>query len=268
MSHGTLEERMVLTVVTDELKVSQAEAFAHLHAWGISYVEFRGLTGGRVPDGDAEEARRLVQQYGMTVTSISPGVFKCKPDEREIDEHLGRLRRTIALCPDFGCQQMIIFTVQDTDANERPPKLAVEAVKEAGRLAAEAGIRLALENEPGYTAVGVRSLRQLIDAVGLDNVGANWDPGNAWPYDPDLDDGPRILGDRVFNVHAKDTAERNGKRVFDALGRGQVHWRVQVDGLLSVSYAGPFVIETHCEPGVEKTRMSIEAARRLLGPSG
>lgn len=255
---------MDLAIVTDELRVPQCDAFPLVREWQITRIELRGLTGGRIPDGDTEEALRLVKEHAMVVTSISPGVFKCKPEEREINEDLERLKRAVSLCPRFDCRQIIIFTVQNPDRAKRAPKLVVDAIAEAGRLAAGAGIRLALENEPGYHAVGARSLLDIVNAVGLDSVGANWDPGNAWPYDPEIDDGPRILGDRLFNVHAKDAAERDGKRIFDALGRGAINWRAQVECLRAVGYTGPFVIETHCEPGIEKSRLSIEAARMLL----
>jgi len=256
---------MVLAIVSDELGGPQPEAFALISEWAVSHVELRGLTGGRIPDGDIEEAVRLVGQYAMRVTSISPGVFKCPPEEAKIAAHLERLKATLAVCPRFRCRQIIVFSVQNPTGAAHPPKLVVDALKEAGRLAREAGVRLTVENEPGYTAVGVRALAELVDAVGMDNVGANWDPGNAWPYDPDIDDGPRILGSRVFNVHVKDTAMRGGKRVFDSVGRGDIRWQAQVDGLRAIGYAGPFVVETHCEPGVEKTRASVEAVRALLG---
>ena len=248
---------MILSIVTDELGLTAAESFALIRSWGVDHVELRGLTGGRIPDGDVDEAADLVAQHGMTVTSISPGVFKCGPTESDVAEHLDRLRRTIEVCPRLGCRPIIVFTLQSPSPDRLPAALVVDAISEAGRLAEQAGLRIALENEPGYTAVGARRLAALVDAVGMPNVGANWDPGNAWPFDPEIDDGPAILADRLFNVHVKDTAERDGARVFDAPGLGEIDWQAQLAGLRFVGYDGPIVVETHCEPRVEKSHASV-----------
>jgi len=256
---------MVLSIVTDELRVAQERAFALIEEWGLSHVELRGITGGRIPDGDVDEALRLVQRHGMGVTSISPGVFKCRPCQAEIDQHLERLRRTIALCPRFDCRQIIVFSIQNVAGDDAPPPLVVEAIRQAGRLAAAADVRLAIENEPGFHAVTSRSLAALIDEVNMPNVGANWDPGNAWPYDQDIDRGPLMLESRLLNVHAKDTAIRAGERVFDALGKGGVNWRRQIGNLRAMGYGGPVVVETHCEPGVETSRANAEILRAWLG---
>ena len=255
---------MVLSIVTDELGLAVPESVALIKDWGIDAVELRGLTGGRIPDGDVGEVVDLLARHEMAVTSISPGVFKCQPTESDIAEHLTRLRRAIEVCPRLGCRQVVIFTLQSTTPDQPPPRPVVEAISEAGRLAEQAGLRLALENEPGYTAVGARHLANLIDAVGMANVGANWDPGNAWPFDPDIDAGPVILADRLFNMHVKDTTHRGGERVFDAPGLGAIDWQAQLDGLHRVGYDGPVVVETHCEPRVEKSRASVTTVRGWL----
>ena len=90
-----LATRPELAIVSDELKIPQREAFQHIDAWGIRHVELRGLTGGRIPDGDVDEAQRLAESYGMTITSLSPGVFKCPAQSSAIDEHLIRLDKTL-----------------------------------------------------------------------------------------------------------------------------------------------------------------------------
>ena len=253
---------MHLSIVSDELKLPMADAFEIIGRWGLEYVEIRSVTDGRIPDGDIQGAKHLAEQRRLTVTSLSPGVFKCKPIETEIREGLERLKKTIEICPLFNCNQIIIFSVQNPSGPEsggKPSKFVLDGLKEAGKLAAEADIRLAIENEPGYTAVGARSLADLIDAIGMDNVGGNWDPGNAYPYDPDIDKGPEILGDRVFNAHVKDTGIRDGKRVFDSVGKGDIDWKNQIDGLKAVGYDGAVVIETHCTPGMNKSMENMNA---------
>jgi len=261
---------MQLAIVSDELKLPQKEAFAFIHDWGIRHVELRGLTGGRIPDGDVDEVQNFVDSFGMTVTSLSPGVFKCPPDEASVDDHLNRLDQTVTVCEKLAVHQIIVFPIQNPDqspADGTPTSLVVEAMREAGRRAREHGIRLAIENEPGYTAVTARGLVALIDAVGMQNVGANWDPGNAHPWDREIDDAINILGDRIFNVHVKDTCVRNEKRGFDSVGNGDIDWKRQVDQLSERNYDKYIVVETHCAPeiSVAKSRENVDALRRLIG---
>ncbi len=260
---------MNLAIVSDELKLPQQEAFPLIHDWGIRHVELRGLTGGRIPDGDTDEVQHLVGSFGMTVTSLSPGVFKCPPDAAAIEEHLSRLDQTINVCGNLAVHQIIVFPIQNLDQSQTdsaPTPLVVDAMREAGRRAYERGIRLAIENEPGYTAVTARGLATLIDAVAMQNVGANWDPGNAYPWDREIDNAIDILGDRIFNVHVKDTWIRNEKRGFDSVGNGDIDWKRQIDQLSNRHYTGNIVVETHCTPdvSVKKSRENVDTLRRLI----
>ena len=146
-----------------------------------------------------------------------------------------------------------------------PSPLVIEALREAGRLAAADGVRLAIENGVAHVAGSARSMANVLDVVGMENVGANWDPGNAWPWDPDLDAAPTILGDRIFNIHVKDTTIREGKRVHDSVGNGSIDWKGQMDLLKGIGYAGPVVIETHCTPSVEKSRENLDILTKWIG---
>ena len=251
---------MFLSIVSDELKVPPAEAFELISRWGLSNVELRGMGDGRIPEGDVQSIAALVKQHRMKVSGVSPGVFKCAPVSTEIRESLKRLELTLNLLPLLQTDLVIVFPIQaETEGN--PPKAVVDALKEAGKLAADADARIAIENEPGYTAVGSRALAELVDAVGMDNVGANWDPGNAWPYDTEIDRGVEILGKRIFNVHVKDTTKRAGERVFDSVGKGSIDWKGQIDGLKVMGYGGAVVVETHCRPGVKKSLENVDTLR-------
>jgi sugar phosphate isomerase/epimerase len=261
---------MKLSIVSDELRIEQKDALPLIAEWGLTNVELRGMPGGRLPDGDVEQVAQLVKTHGMTVTGLSPGCFKCEPDAKAIEKDLDRLRRTLPLCQTFNCDTIIAFSVkarpgQPPSGTRHPADFVVEGLREAGRIAAEKGVRIALENEPGFTAVGARSAAILIDRIGMENVGANWDPGNAWPWDVEIASGPRILGERIFNVHVKDTARRDGERVFDVAGRGSVGWKQQVDQFGEMGYDGAIVVETHFEPGVEKSRENVDILKKWLG---
>jgi sugar phosphate isomerase/epimerase len=262
---------MKLSIVSDELKIPQAEAFEMISQWGFRNVELRSATGGRFPDGNLDELERLIAEHTMTVTALSPGVFKCGPEADALHTDLERLGRTLDTCERFGTKLIIVFPIhnpgwdEDNPADGEITDTVVNAMREAGRMAADHGVRLAIENEPAYTAVTAGGLARLIDAVGMDNIGGNWDPGNAYPWDQEIVRGPEILGDRIFNVHVKDCWVRDNERGFDSVGNGDIDWKAQVDGLTKLGYDGAIVVETHCQPGVEKSKENTDSLKAIVG---
>ena len=76
---------------------------------------------------------------------------------------------------------------------------------EAGRFAAEHGVRLGFEMHPGFVVYNPPTLLRLRSAVG-DVVGANLDPSHLFWQGIDPIAAIRELGPAICHVHAKDTA--------------------------------------------------------------
>ena len=80
---------MKLSVFTDEInRRSSARAIELAAAWGMSHVEVRSLDSGRfprVPDTELEEFQRRLADAGLIVSAVSPGLFKCPPDDGEVE---------------------------------------------------------------------------------------------------------------------------------------------------------------------------------------
>ena len=77
---------MKIGIVTDEISLKVDEALGYCNKWGINLVEIRCLETGRVPYINDDELKRFIElknNYGITVTALSPGFFKGKLSEKE-----------------------------------------------------------------------------------------------------------------------------------------------------------------------------------------
>ena len=75
----------------------------------------------------------------------------------------------------------------------------------AARLAADHGVKVALEAHPGFVVYNVDTALKLRAAVGP-TVGVNFDPSHFFWQGVDVPTAIRALGDSIFHVHAKDVA--------------------------------------------------------------
>ena len=119
----------------------------------------------------------------------------------------------------------------------------LEALDEAGKLAAARGITLAFET--GQETADL--LRLTLDELDLPNLKVNFDPANMLLYDMgDPIRAVEILGPLIRSVHLKDARRPSvpgqwGQEV--PLGQGDVNIREFVSALKKNGYTGPLVIE-------------------------
>jgi sugar phosphate isomerase/epimerase len=119
----------------------------------------------------------------------------------------------------------------------------LEALSEAGRLAAAKGITLAFET--GQETADL--LRLTLDELGLPNLKVNFDPANMLLYDMgDPIRAVEILGPDIRSVHVKDARRPKVAGQWGAevpLGEGEVNIPEFVNVLKSNGYSGPLIIE-------------------------
>lgn len=259
-----------LGIVSDEITQDFGEAVALGTSWGITRYEIRVLTTGRVPDVDPGEwlrVRETAKKQGVTITALSPGVFKYPLSAAaELEHELADvLPRTLTMAREAGVPLIIIFGVK-REENDRPEDRAkaVVLMQRAAKLAAEAGVRLAIENEPGFWCdTGVNTL-DIIRAVNSPWLGANWDPCNAYgttetPYP----EGYEAIKSAIVNVHVKDT-KRGALIACVPVGDGVIDWKGQLAALMRDNLVSHLTIETHCLPLKENSRRNVETLRRLM----
>ncbi len=116
------------------------------------------------------------------------------------------------------------------------------------------------------------TLQRLIEAMGRDNVGVNFDPANMLLYDMgDPVEGVKLLMPHVRSVHLKDACrpEQKGQWGLETpVGQGKVDWLAFLKVLKNAGYRGDLIFEREAgESRVEDIRSGAEHIRKLCANS-
>lgn len=262
--------RLELGVVSDEVSPDFNEAARYGGEWGISIFELRVLKTGRIPavdHGELREVQMLVKNSGLRITALSPGIFKLPLSQiSKLQKELATtLPETLALAREFGASLVIAFGFQ-REQNEKPELFsqAVDFMSRAAEKAGKEGIRLVIENEPGFWCDSGANTAKLIQTVNSPYLRANWDPCNGYgtaerPYP----EGYEAVKQYIANVHVKDTKEGSLIRCVP-VGEGAVNWRGQLAALVRDQLVRHITIETHCLPLVEKSKQNVATLKHYL----
>ncbi|HEX9655641.1 MAG TPA: sugar phosphate isomerase/epimerase family protein [Bacteroidota bacterium] len=257
-------------IVSDEISSDFVEAMHFASLWDVSIVEIRLLKSGRVPNvgkEDIEEVRQYIRRGDIRITALSPGIFKHPLSKlNELEEELNSaLPRTIEMAKSLNASLIIVFGFKrEQDEPESHYNVAVNFLRRAASIAERAGVKLAVENEPGFWCDTGTNTRKIIDDVGSPFLGANWDPANAYgtaetPYP----DGYLAIKDRIFNVHVKDT--RQGSLVQCVpVGDGVLDWDGQIRAIVHDKIVSHVTIETHCLPLIQNSQRNVGVLRRMI----
>ncbi|MGN6583906.1 MAG: sugar phosphate isomerase/epimerase family protein [Rhizobiaceae bacterium] len=287
---------MIPSIVTDELSADPETAFELGLKWGVTHYELRGIYESRVPSLSAYARHRLsraVRDFGVTITALSPGVFKgafpgagpehsnlfwmgaghfrkWQEGKKEIEHHLHTLLpRAIELAAELGTRFVIGFSFHRAGLpGGAAPASVIETLTEAAETTRKAGLEFLIETEEGHWAdTGARSAA-LVERIGDPSLGINWDPANAL-IDGDIPypDGYAAAKRFVRNVHFKD-ARRYPDRTWEILPEGDVDWQGQIKALLDDGYGGAIAVEPHLFPSVARTRAALDRLRALVAAAG
>lgn len=265
-----LRQTLDLGIVSDEISNDFTEAMHHASLWGISIMEIRLLKSGRIPNvskEDIDEVLKYVRRGDVRITALSPGIFKHRLSKiSQLEEELNTtLPRTIDLARSMGASLIIVFGFErESGEPETNRSIAVDFLRRAASVAERAGVKLAIENEPGFWCDTGANTRTIIDDVASPALGANWDPANAYgtpevPYPG----GYKAIRERIFNVHVKDT--RQGSLVQCVpVGDGALDWAGQLRAIVYDKIVSHITIETHCLPLIDNSRRNVETLKRML----
>ncbi len=240
---------MRLSIISDEISRDPSTAAEVACEWGLKHLELRSYYGTRAPRGMSEADMTAVAKaagaFGLDVPSISPGLFKIRLDDPDIEDHRGALRvQCLDMAEMLGAKTMVVFPYLRMDRDEPedrwPPEMVAD-FQETAELAAERGITVAVENEPICYAATGGSMARLLDEIDRPNCGANWDAANV---------------------------DADGSRSTVPPGDGEVDWPGQIRALIADGYAGLVVVETHFTPRVAGSRACVAALRSILNEAG
>ena len=266
-----------LAILSDELSLDLEEALRLGESLGFRKYEIRCIGDyehrvPNIPENAIARLESLVAEGRLEIPALSPGTFKIKLSEeealrREMDDILPR---ACALARRLHCPRLITFGFMRETATAL--ETVVDRLREAGQIAAEHGLQLSVENEPGSWCDSGVNTAAIVREIGMDLVGINWDPANgvyageaAWPV------GYEAVRPFIQNIHIKDGIPLpGGKWENRLLGDGGVNWIGQLAAFMRDQPVAHYTLETHVFPLLESTREDLrrldilmQAARRI-----
>ena len=276
---------MKLSVITDEISLDLAHALDVMREFGVQAAELRGVWDANIADLSPEkvnQARTLLDEKGLMTSAIASPFFKCNltDDEegetgrthlaatRGLKDQIDLLHKCIELAAAFDTRLIRVFAFwKRGPLTPQIEDRIVEAFAEPVKIAEDAGVVLALENEHAcYLGTGVETAR-VLKRIGSPALRAVWDPGNAFFAGevPPFPAGYEAIREYVAHVHVKDAWRRpSGEDEFVVVGEGTIDYHGQFAALKKDGYGGYISLETHVQPGEEASRRCLAAMRSLL----
>jgi len=233
------------------LAYSTFTAYGEFPALGIHHVEVPaspGGAGGIVPEVmNADDVQRFKDRLTkIGVTPVSVGIYCNFLDHRQVAAALRRIDFAEAL----GAPVVVSDATRKLEVDDDEWRRLVNALRYAGDYAADHGVKIALETHGGLTRNGSLAAK-LLSAVDHPAVGVNYDTGNIYYYNEGLDpvDDIKLVSEKVFQVHLKDTIGGKGEWLFCPLGEGRVNFPGVVETLKKAGFKGAYSLELEGKRG-------------------
>jgi sugar phosphate isomerase/epimerase len=238
---------MKLAVIGDEISQDFEVVVETTIGAGFDGVEVRSVDGippHQLSDAQLDKIRDGLLAAGLAVAGFASPVFK-SPLPRsaaEVDAARDMLRCCAAQAARIGAPHLRVFTFfrdgePDPVTSGRVARQVLEGL--------ELPVPLVVENGTLSNSPTLELTLRFLDALGRDDIGVLWDPGNsvfsgfhAEPFPRDYEMGR----DRIRHVHVK---EPDGTRGYVRLGDGSLNWPRILDQLAQDGYVGWVSLETH-----------------------
>jgi 2-keto-myo-inositol isomerase len=222
-----------------------------------------------------DDVRALLDSHGteLPVASFQGGLFTEEAAAREATwEHFaGRL----ALCKPLGIQTVVVAA----DTIDKPSGAKIEKMRrdltQAGELAAEHDVRLALEFQSKSTLVNnLETAVALVAECGSQHVGICLDVFHFWTGPSRLSDLAYVTPENLFHVQVSDLAGVPREMAMDAdrilPGEGDLPLEAIIEHLRTIDYRGCVSIELMNPqiwqvPPRQFGEIAMTAVRKLLG---
>jgi sugar phosphate isomerase/epimerase len=250
-------ERLKLSIWTTMYwELSPEDACEHIASLGWKHIDLSAEHIGEICDGQPperlERARECLRRLGLTPwqTHAPMDLYIGHADRRTAEEHLEFLRRRLAQCARMAVRNIVIHVIprelKTLEENLASKTRNIEMLKRVADEAAEAGVKIALENLTGYWGeIGV--LREVIEKVGSPALGICFDTSHANVQKLDVPAAIRECGDRLCCLHLSDNNGGSDQHLMPY--QGKVDWQGVVTALKAVRYSGALNFEMPGENG-------------------
>jgi sugar phosphate isomerase/epimerase len=256
------------------------------------------LTDSWVRPGDLSKERlaefkQTADEVGVGIPVIS-AIRRSVIHERDWEDNLAYSHRTIDAAAELGCEvvsiglhqaitpeqqkQLWFWTVEgykDPVGDKEAWGDAVSRIREIGKHAAEAGILVSLEMyEDTYLGTGDSSV-QLVQDIGLDNVGLNPDLGNLIRLHRPIEDWRELVQKTLpysnywhmkNYIRDEDVARDSYITMPAPMESGLINYREAFKYALSVGFQGILCVEHYGGDGLSVTASNQDYLRRHVLP--
>ncbi len=216
--------------------------------FGFQGIEMRGL--GRtifslrgkpfLPENVAATAERL-RSLHLEIPCISSGCALRYADR--VESTVEELGEYIRLAKSLGSKYVRVLGDEKAEANgEVDDELVLSTLRRVLPLAEEAGVTLLVESNGVYS--DTKRLRNLLDSILSDNIGALWDMHHPYRFRGESpEETVQNLGAYIKYTHIKDSVMEDGKVSYRVTGEGDIPIPQLVSALRSINYEGYITFE-------------------------
>jgi sugar phosphate isomerase/epimerase len=190
-------------------------------------------------------------------------------NDEHVQEQFSLVGRQIEVANELSAKIVRIFAslIPAQYATDATVERVIQNLGKLTRVAEDAGVVLALENEFGITSNG-EQIAHIVDSVNSPNLGVNLDPANFVVSKENPARAIEILGRRIAHMHLKDCTFTGAGRWWGyewvELGTGQMDYRPILSALKKIGYGGFLSLEYEQSDVVRGTIMSRMYLRKLL----
>jgi 4-hydroxyphenylpyruvate dioxygenase len=221
-----------------------------------------------------DDVRRLVADQGITLAAAAAqgGILLAQGDARR--ESYALFERRLELCRDLGVPTLVVVSDFQARVSATDYERAVVSLRQASRLAAEHGVRLALEFQGRSPFCNnLSTAASLIDQCNEPNLGLCFDVFHYYTGPSKFEDIGLLSRENLFHVQLSDLAGVPRELATDSdrvlPGDGDFQLAPIIDHLKTIGYSGYISVEL-MNPHIWQVRptqvaeIAITATRRLL----
>ena len=145
---------------------------------------------------------------------------------------------------------------QDWEANYEH---FVDVVRRCCAYAREKGVRVLIEAHPCRWVNSTQSMLRLIEHVGADNLGMNFDPSHLFPQGDMPEWAVHMLKGRLWHTHFSDNDALTN--VHWRPGQGKINWKAVMKALDDIGYEGAINFELEDVPGAATPTSAVHGAK-------
>jgi len=251
-----------LSAISDEISQDFQRVIDVCKEYGAAMIEPRSVWDTpphELSDDQIAQMKRMLDENAFAVPCIAAPFLKCDlGDDAQYQEHLGILRKCIALAHALDCKIIRGFTFWKTGPAETVWQQLLDAYVEPIKICQAEDIYIGIENEASTHIATAAEAEKMYQDLGSDRVRAIWDPANeVYAEDGELPFPTAFerMKPYMIHMHIKDAVQDptadGGARCVPVGDGGYIDYPAQFQALIDIGYEGACSLETHWRPESE-----------------